>query len=263
MTEPKTDPMLERSISRMTAAITDILADREPSIYLYGSVVLGDFRLGWSDIDLLVLTKSSITEQQAERLVGLRQSMLEREPDNRCYRSFEGGMLSLDAFLSGAPDRVVYWGTSGQRITDRHHFDSFSMSELLTNGRLLRGDDVRSALKAPSFGELRRDIAYHYDTIRKYAQTTDRSLYSFGWLLDIARGVYTLRTGRVIAKTDAGVWALENRLCPDPDELALAVELRHDPSRFDDSMRDHAETLGGAVQRFADVLERELAEHTA
>lgn len=249
---------MEHSIGHMTSAIVDILADREPSIYLYGSVVLGDFRLGWSDIDLLVLTKLSITDEQAERLVGLRQSMLEHEPDDPYYRSFEGGMLSLDAFISGAPDKVVYWGTSGQRVTDRHVFDSFSMYELLEIGRLLHGDDVRAALKPPSFDDLRRDVARHYDTIRKYAQTTDRSLYSFGWLLDIARGIYTLRTGRVIAKTDAGVWAHENKLCPDPDELTLAIELRHDPSQFDDAMRDRAATLGPAVQRFADLLEREL-----
>lgn len=254
---------MERSIRHMVSAIADILADREPSIYLYGSVVLGDFRLGWSDIDLLVLTKRSITDGQAERLVGLRQSMLEREPGDPYYRSFEGGMLSLDAFVSGVPDKVVYWGTSGQRITDRHVFDSFSMYELLESGRLLFGDDVRGALEPPSFGELRRDVARHYDTIRKYAQTTDRSLYSFGWLLDIARGIYTLRTGRVMAKTDAGVWALENGLCPDPDELTLAIELRRDPSRFDGGMRDRAATLGPAVQRFADLLERELelSEH--
>lgn len=254
---------MERSIRRMTSAIADILADREPSIYLYGSVVLGDFRLGWSDIDLLVLTKRSITDGQAERLVGLRQSMLDREPDDPYYRSFEGGMLSLDAFVSGEPDRVVYWGTSGQRITDRYAFDSFGMYELLESGRLLHGEDVRSALKPPSFNKMRRDVAHHYDTIRKYAQATDRSLYSFGWLLDIARGIYTLRSGRVTAKTDAGVWALENGLCPDPDELAAAIELRRDPRLFDDAMRDRAATLGPAVQRFADLLERELglSEH--
>lgn len=253
---------MERSIQRMTASIADILADREPSIYLYGSVVLGDFRLGWSDIDLLVLTRRSITEEQANHLVGLRQSMLEAEPDNRYYRSFEGGMLSLDAFLSGESDRVVYWGTSGQRITDRHVFDSFSMCELLESGRLLYGKDVRGQLTPPTFDELRRDVQFHYSTIRQYARTTDRSLYSFGWLLDIARGIYTLRTGRVIAKTEAGVWALENHLCPDPDEMSLAIELRRDPSRFDDALRNRAEALGPAVQRFADVLECELSEHS-
>ena len=33
-------------------------------------------------------------------------------------------MLTLDAFLSKKTDRVVYWGTSGERITDRYAFDS-------------------------------------------------------------------------------------------------------------------------------------------
>ena len=43
------------------------------SFWLYGSVVLDDFRLGWSDIDLLVLTVSPLTDGQAHRLLTLRQ----------------------------------------------------------------------------------------------------------------------------------------------------------------------------------------------
>lgn len=72
----------------------------------------------------------------------MRQSLLEEEPDDPYYRSFEGGMLTLDAFVNHTADRVVYRGTSGQRLTD------------------------------------------------------------------ISRGLYTLRTGKIIAKTAAGEWAL-------------------------------------------------------
>lgn len=43
-----------------------------PSVYLYGSSVLNDFRLGWSDIDILILTGKQMSEEQAQRLVGLR-----------------------------------------------------------------------------------------------------------------------------------------------------------------------------------------------
>jgi len=57
--------------------------------------------LNWSDIDIAVLTKREITGQQADALVGLRQVMLERFPGNPYFRLFEGGMLSLEAFLSG------------------------------------------------------------------------------------------------------------------------------------------------------------------
>ena len=84
---------------------------------MYGSSVLNDFRLGWSDLDILVLTSKQITEEQAKSLVGLRQAMLVDEPDNPYYRSFEGGMLTLDAFLSKKTDRVVYWGTSGAVVS--------------------------------------------------------------------------------------------------------------------------------------------------
>lgn len=259
MTEEQTHR--EAAIRRMTDAISEILWENQPSIYLYGSAVLEDFRLGWSDLDILVLTRREISQEQAGRLVNLRQSLLEGEPENRYYRSFEGGMLTLEAFLSGGPDRVVYWGTSGQRIARRYRFDSFCMTELIQAGRLLAGADLRQRMKLPEYADLCRDIRAHYEGIRQYAQTTDRGFYSFGWLLDIARGLYTLREKAVTAKTRAGEWALARGLCPAPEALETALRVRKDPPAHagQKEILDYAETLGPAVQRFADVLENELA----
>lgn len=250
----------QKAVNKMVHEISHILSDCEPSIYLYGSSVLDDFRLGWSDIDILVLTDRQISEEQAQKLVKLRQAMLEREPGNLYYRSFEGGMLTLDAFISKTPDRVVYWGTSGERITDTYTFDSFSMVELIESSTLLYGRDVRSQLKAPGFNDLCTDVKHHYETIRKYAQNTGRDMYSFGWLLDIARCLYTLRTGKIIAKTAAADWAIENDLCPVPEALKIAVEVRRAPLEYknDKQIFDYAETLREPIQRFADVLENEL-----
>ena len=84
---------------RMCGCIAEILEGCAPSIYLYGAAALDDFRPGWSDVDLLVLTREEISEAQAERLVGLRQELLAQEPDNGYYRAFEGGMRSLAAFV--------------------------------------------------------------------------------------------------------------------------------------------------------------------
>ena len=251
---------MQRAIDKMVREISSILSDVKPSIYLYGSSVLEDFKLGWSDIDFLVLTDSQMSEGQAQSLVGLRQAMLADEPGNLYYRSFEGGMLTLDAFLSGASDRVVYWGTSGERVTDRYVFDSFCMAELVESSVLLYGKDIRKELKYPTFHELYADVKRHYETIRKYAQSTGRSFYSFGWMLDIARCIYTLRTGKIIAKTKAAEWALENNLCSDLYALTTALNVRRNPLKYRDDKEtlDYAETLGEAVQRFADVLEKEL-----
>lgn len=248
------------SINNMVKEIVRIVDECKPSIYLYGSVVLNDFKLGWSDIDILVLTQKRISMPQAMRLVMLRQTMLEKEPNNPYYRLFEGGMLTLDAFVSGKEDAVVYWGTSGERITDKYNFDSFGMMELLESGRLLYGNDVRNELNFPTFHMLYADVYHHYEAIRIYAQKADRSLYSFGWMLDIARCLYTLRTGQIIAKTDAAAWALENELCPDPDVLKYALQVRKEPLKHKNNEQslDYAETLAGPIQRFVDVLEAEL-----
>lgn len=240
---------LNDAIQIMTNEILSILADNKPIVYLYGSVVLDDFRLGWSDIDILVLTEREISEQQADMLVELRQVLLERYHDNSYFRLFEGGMLSADALLKGKNSRTVYWGTSGQRITDNYKMDSFGMAELLDNGILLRGSDIRERMTYPSYTHMRNDVIHHVQAARKYGAVV-------GWLLDIARGIYTLRTGEIIAKTAAGEWALKESLCPDADILQKAVQIRKEPLHYSkvDKNVDNA-----VVQRFADALECELA----
>ena len=99
-------------------------------------------------------------------------------------------MLTLDAFLSKKTDRVVYWGTSVERITGNYSFDNFGMAELIESNVLLHGKNIRKELKYPPSHELYADVKRHYETIRKYAQRTDRRFYSFGWMLNIARCRY-------------------------------------------------------------------------
>jgi len=254
---------LRMSVEKMISAVVDVLSLKLPSIYLYGSVSLGDFKLGWSDIDVLVLTKEQITEKQANELLYLRQTLLVKEPDNPYYRSFEGGILTLDAFINKTPDRVVYWGTSGQKITDSYNYDSFSLCVLKENGILLYGDDVRDGIHMPTYDNLKNDVKNHLNSIRQYAYLTGKSLYSFGWLFDISRCIYTLRTGKIIAKTAAGEWALQNGICPVSETLEFALKVRNSPLLYktDKSVLEYAGTINDDVMKYADVLENELREN--
>lgn len=251
---------VDTAIKTMVSRIADILADNSPSIFIYGSYVLEDFKPGWSDIDILVLTQKQISTEQAEELVCLRQNMSAEEPNQPFYRYFEGGMLTLEAFIHHIPDRVVYWGTSGQRITDSYHFDACCMSELLDCGLLLYGEDVRGKLTRPSYDDLKSNIRFHYEAIRKYAQKTDRNIYSYGWILDIGRCIYTLRTGKIISKTAAGEWALQEHIFNEPAALEYALIVRKAPYRYkeDAEILNYAEELGDTIQKYADVLEAEL-----
>lgn len=248
------------SVQTVVRAVADILQGAQPSVYLYGSVTSNDFRFGWSDIDLLVLTETPVSPRQAERLVCLRQTLTAHEPENPYYRLCEGAVLPLSAFLTGAPCTVVYWGTSGERLTEHYAFSSFSRWELLYNGVLLSGADVRGQMEPPSYADLRADTARHLSSVRQYADKTCGSLYAFGWLLDISRGFYTLRTGRVISKTEAAVWVLKNGLCPVPEALETALTVRRSPALFqaDPALRACAAELGPSIRTYADALEDEL-----
>ena len=220
---------LKQSIERMTDGICAVLDHNVHSIWLYGSVVLNDFRAGWSDIDLLVLTDARMTEHQAGQLAELRQTMLKTEPDNPYYRSFEGIIADANEYPAGPFTRLVYWGTSGQKVTDHYQQDVFSLFELARYGRSVYGEHDRSIFAEPSVMELREAVRQHYETIRRFAVRTDERLYSCGWLLDIARCIYTLRNNDVIAKTQAGVWALTEHVFEDEEPLKEALRIRRNP----------------------------------
>ncbi len=249
---------LVESIDIMVKSITDILHDNCLSVYLNGSVCEDDFRLGWSDIDILCLTKDTVCQEDALRLVDLRKSLSNMYPDNEYYRLFEGGILSLDSFISKTEDTCVYWGSSGSRITIKYDFNSLSMTQLIKSSKLLYGKDILHIFKHPSYDELKNDVINHYETIRKYAKATSRSIHSYGWLLDISRCIYTIQTGKIISKTKAGEWALENSLCPDKEVFELAVKVRMNPDKYitDKEILDYSEGLGEHIQEYADVLEK-------
>lgn len=253
---------MKKSIEILIERVKKVLWDTDITVYLYGSISLEDFKLGWSDIDILILTKEILSEKQAEQLVKLRQSLLEEYQGNLYFRSFEGGILSINEFISNKVERVVYWGTSGEKITNDYCFGVFSTMELIDSGILLYGKDIRSQILYPTFDEVTEAVRKHYQVVRQYAVKTKRNLYSVGWLLDIARCLYTLSERKIISKTQAGYWAIENNLVPNVEVMKKAILIRENPLEYKDNpeIQDWFETLGPMIQEFADVLEGKLKE---
>lgn len=255
------EPRVRLAIHTMTVTLARLLAENEPSIYLYGSITEEDFHPGWSDIDLLVLTANPIRPEQADKLVTLRQTLMERDPDTPQYRLFEGGMLDLRSFLGDTPTTVVYWGTTGQRIREKHAFSAFDRASLKRNGQLLWGRDVRRHIENPTFDEVHQASEQFLQSVLAHGRG-ERSLYAFGWLLDIARCMYTLINGEMTTKTAAAQWALDEQLCPCPEALSLALMLRRQPELSrDEHVLDYAEGMTDIIQKYAMLLRQALSVH--
>lgn len=249
---------MERAINILINRIRSVVGENPLSVLLYGSCTLGDFRPGWSDIDLLCLTEHELSEEHMQTLVGIRQTLQSEHPESPYFRLFEGHICSRAAFCAGGP--VVYWGTSGQRIKNKCDLDPFSRIVIRQNGRILCGEDLRSLVPEPTTAEIQRAIWAHYESIREHGSKTGKSLYSAGWILDIARCLYTLKTGGVIGKTNAGEWALENGCAGDEDVMRRVLTIRKDPGRYKDDpdVQIWLEQLGPSIQSYADLLASEL-----
>lgn len=241
--------------------LISLLGDQLASIHLYGSCVMEDFQPGWSDIDVLCFCKSPLLPHQADALLMLRQQLVE-ETGNPLFRSIEGAVIWIHAFSNTCSSPCVYWGTGGQRIRTDYSLDAFSRYSLLHFGKCIYGQDMKHLIPHADFEDLADGIRHHLITIRTYAKETNESLYSCGWMLDIARCLYTLRHETLISKTKAGIWALEQHLCPEPVQMERTLAIRQNPSEAlkSPSVATWLKSLGPSVQMFADVLEKELKE---
>lgn len=250
---------LECALSRMTEAVCGLLVGCRPSVYLYGSAVSGDFRLGWSDLDVLVLTREPIPPSAAEALVSLRQTMTAAEPDNVYYRLFEGECCRCGTFCPAsrrAPSTGVRAGNGSQTAIRSTRLAAAASRAGPAAGRRRAARPAaaavvrRAARRRGGASEGRPPLCGCDGAqplfVRLAAGRCARTLYN--------------SHGRVASKTDAGRWALQNALCPDPELLETALCVREAPLRLRDDPRtlDLAESLGDAVQRFADVLEEAL-----
>ena len=246
--------MLETSLNTMLNHISAILQPHGFSAYLYGSVTNHDFKPGWSDIDFLCLTQSPIHHRAAEALLPLRQALTQQYPGNAYFKLFEGAITTLDVLIHHKQGTTVYWGSSGQRITNSYHLCPFSTISLLESGRCVHGQDIRHLIKSPSPADIIAAIKAHYHTIRTHGKSGG------GWMLDIARCLYTLKTNKVIAKTKAGEWAIAQTLCPDIQVMETVVDIRKNPMLLTNSieLQNFSNSLENHIQAFADVLERAL-----
>lgn len=254
------DLRLIRNFDVIINKIRELLSGLSPTIYLHGSLAGSDFKPGWSDVDLLCVTEKTIPEDIAQTLVHLRNSMRMDYSEGENFRIYEGVFLSKEGFLYGKRDCVVLWGDLSDRITSLYVADVFMILDLLDNGILICGEDIRPSIERPSHRRIATAIKRQLSGIRSGAEGEDLTIAKAGLMLDIARSIYTLENDRVISKTDAGEWALKKGIAPEPQVMEKVLEIRAHPDVYkeDSVVIEWANRLGDSINAFADVLEKRL-----
>jgi hypothetical protein len=206
---PTTYPHINDVLAVLLARMQTIFNERLVGLYLYGSLVTGDFDNGVSDIDLLAATSDDINEKQFDALNEMQSDMVLRYPqwNNR----LEIAYMSLNAL------KTFKTQTSNIAIIspgEPFHFKEAGKDWLLNwyivreKGFTLFGPPPQKIIEPISKAEylqaVKAQVSDWRDWINQIPHSRSWQAYA---ILTMCRALYTAKNGEQASKTQAAVWA--------------------------------------------------------
>jgi hypothetical protein len=210
MQEPTPHPEIDELLYDLRGQIRQILGGKLVGLYLYGSLVTGDFDPGVSDFDLLAATASEIDEEAFDRLHQLHLDFVDAHPawENRveiAYLTVEG----LRTFKTQESRMAVI--SPGEPFHRKAAGKEWTINWWLIRerGRTLCGPDPKTLIEPISQQEF-------LDTLRGHAQcwhewvkaSRSRKAQSYA-RLTLCRALYAAVHGEQPSKRQAARWAQE------------------------------------------------------
>jgi hypothetical protein len=232
-----------------------ILADRFVGMYLYGSLALGDFAPGRSDIDFLVVTTGDTPEDDFLALQAMHDGIA--ASDSPWAMEIEGSYIPQEALRRYDPANVrhPHIDRGGGRLRIEQHDTDWVVQRhvLREHGTVLAGPPLDSLIDPVLPRELRGALL---ELMRGWwAPMLDdpTHLRSPGYqdyaVLTMCRVLYTLEYGTIVSKPVAARWAqatLDERWVP---IIERALAWGHDLT--DETLNDTLSFIRYTVERIA------------
>lgn len=238
--EEKLTPLLQA----LLAGAQEVLGEELVGLYLLGSLAIGGFKEGRSDVDFAAACERPLTEETIARLAAMHARIT--AGGLPFAEHMEGSYIHLSALRRYDPADTHYPALrcDGSFAVDHHGPEWIIQRHVLReHGRVLYGPDPRTlidpippeALRGAAAGTLREWWAPMLDD-PKLLRSVEYQAYA---ALTMCRGLYTIHTGGVASKPAAAAWALqtldarwagliERALAypdgPQPDRLAETLE---------------------------------------
>ena len=229
------DKEVEPVLAQLTAGLRSVLRDQLVGIYLYGSLITGDFAPGISDIDLVVVLTEALDEANFESLHRLHQSIVARQREwhdrlelayisQDALRTFRNQTSTIGIISPGEPFHLIQAGDDWL----------ISWYKLREDGVALLGPPIQSLIdEIPKHDYLKavgEHIRHYRDSVKKPHNKQALSYI----VLTVARGLYTLAQGEPPSKVQAARWARQ-RYPQWAELIERALSWREDPQS--DSLR--------------------------
>jgi hypothetical protein len=193
----------------LLAGMRGILGERLVGLYLYGSLVWGDFDRYLSDIDMLAAVTEDVSDEEAAALKRMHDDLARRYPDwnDRIevqYLSLEG----LRTFRTGSTPMAVISPGEPFHIVEGNKDWLMNWYFVRVYGVTLFGPPPATIIGPIAKEEFIRSIAEHAQEWPTWVEHTRHSRPYQGYaILTMCRTLYTYRNGEQVSKKQAATWA--------------------------------------------------------
>jgi predicted nucleotidyltransferase len=201
-------PDINSFLDTLLLQLKTILGDRLIGVYLFGSLVWGDFEYGSSDIDLLVVTSSDITNNEFDKLDYMQKELA------KTYTHAKEGMIEI-AYLS--ENALQTFKTKRSQIAIISPGKPFQINEAgkdwLMNWYLVQekaltlfGPPPKTLIAPTTREEFIQAVRAHTNALRNWIDGVhDRPSQAYA-ILTLCRAYYTSKNGEQTSKKRASQW---------------------------------------------------------
>jgi hypothetical protein len=229
-------------LSDLRAGVRAVLGNDLVGLYLFGSLVYGDFTPGTSDLDLLAAARRFMTEADIDRLRAMHQAIVDRHPawDGRievAYQSLHG----LRTFMTErSPMGIISPGEPIHLIEAGADW-RINWFFVLDHGVTLFGPPPASIIPPiprEVFVDAARELGLSWR--ERIHTVSDQRGESYA-ILTTCRALYTCHTGEHVSKQKAAAWVRSRH-----PEWSVLIDMALE--------RRVAEAANGPVDTFADTV---------
>jgi predicted nucleotidyltransferase len=202
---------VNRLLESLLYHVRHVFQERLVGLYLYGSLVSGDFDPDSSDIDLLAVTSSQITDWEFEALRSMHRELARDNPE--WEDRIDVVYLPVTALREFRSEKGLIVISPGEPF---HVREGEALKDWLQNWYIVRENGL------VLFGLPPKEIIppitkdEFVEAIRRYAvevrERVKHEMYRKGQaytILTMCRAIYVLRTGKQASKREAALWAQE------------------------------------------------------
>lgn len=203
-------PDIDELLHSLLASMRQILGQNLAGLYLYGSLVSGDFDQDLSDIDLLAVSQTALDDREFEQLQAMHDDFIAKNP--AWYNRLEIAYLSVAA-LKTFRTQVSEIGiiSPGEPFHRKEAGKDWLMNWWLVRekGVTLFGPPPTAFIDPISKEEFLQVVQDHARSWREwvdYMQDAPGQAYA---ILTLCRALYSSANGDQVSKKQAAFWAQE------------------------------------------------------